>query len=114
VAQIASLSPNRTLVARDLAARVRNDVLAGGSVRIELVANPQSTSGDPTQDTPTPLSCLITSTPGGSDDRSCTATGPMTVPPASVIFMRITVSSALPGVDIAPERASWGITVEPG
>jgi hypothetical protein len=111
VSEIASLSPNRTLVARDLAAWVSQDVVVTGRVRIELVANPQSTEGDPTAATPTPLSCVIIGTV--AVERSCTAPGPMTIPPASVIFMRITSNSAAPGVIVAPSRASWGISVEP-
>jgi hypothetical protein len=106
VSQVASLTPGRALVARDLTVRILNDIPAGGSVRVELVDN-GGNFGDGAA--PTALGCTITGTAG--NDTTCTALGPMALSPAAIIFMRVSVGGAAPTTN--PERAYWGITVEP-
>jgi Collagen triple helix repeat (20 copies) len=106
VSQVASLTPGRALVARDLTVRILSDIPAGGSVRVELVDN-AGNFGD--GDTPTALGCTITGTAG--NDTTCTAPGPMALSPAAIIFMRVSVGGAAPTTN--PERAYWGITVDP-
>ena len=106
VSDVASLTPGRALVARDLTVRILNDIPAGGSVRVELVANAGVFSDG---GAPTALGCTITGTAG--NDRTCTAPGPMALSPAAIIFMRVSVGGAAPTTN--PQRAYWGITVEP-
>ena len=106
VSEVASLTPGRALVARNLTVRIFNDIPAGGSVRVELVANVGNFSDG---SAPTAVGCTITGTAG--NDTTCTAPGPMALSPAAIIFMRVSVRGAAPTTN--PQRAYWGITVEP-
>ena len=107
IPRLASLSPNRRLRVRDMAATVVNDVPNGSSVTIDLMSNP---AGDYGNTGPPLLGCTITGT-SGPNDRSCTATGPATLEAGRVIFMRITKANGA-----TPSNASvvqWGIALEP-
>jgi hypothetical protein len=106
--EVASLVPGRNLVARNLTARILQDIPVGGSVRIDLVQNPAGNFSDGSS--PTPLSCTIVGTAG--TDTSCTAPGPMALSPESIIFMRISIVGGTSSTT-DPSRAYWGITVEP-
>ena len=89
-------------MARDLAARIRN--VASGSVDIALVANPPG-AGVFTDPAPgeVELACTV-----AAGDTACTAPGPLTIPAASMLFMRVRANAgAVPGT------AYWGVTVEP-
>jgi hypothetical protein len=99
VSEVASLTPGRALVARDLTVRILNDIPAGGSVRVELVANVGGNFGDGSA--PTAVGCTITGTAG--NDTTCTAPGPMALSPAAIIFMRVSVRGAAPTTN--PQRA---------
>ncbi len=105
---VASLVPGN-LRARNLTARVLVDVPAGGSVRVELVQKPPGDFSDATI-APTALSCTIVGT-AATGETACTAAGPMPLPAGSVLFMRITIVGTAPATN--PQRAYWGITVEP-
>lgn len=98
---VASLSPNRPVLARDLAARIHN--ASPAPVVIALVANPPGFFGDnPPVAGQVELSCTV-----ATGDTSCTAAGPVTIAAGSVLFMRVTY----PGAD--PGNAYWGVAVEP-
>jgi hypothetical protein len=105
----ATLSPGRALVARDLAARTVSDVPAGGSVQVELfVDQPPLLNEGPGDAT---LTCTVTGT-AGADDRACQSAGPVAVPPASTLWIRLSI---IGGTSVAtnPGQVRWGITVEP-
>jgi hypothetical protein len=105
----ATLSPGRALVARDLAARTISDVPAGGSVQIELfVDQPPLLNEGPGDAT---LTCTVTGT-DGTDDRACQSAGPVPVPPASTLWVRLSITG---GTSVATNagQVRWGITVEP-
>ena len=105
--QVASLSPGRALVARDLAFRTENDIPTGGSVTVELFAEPSLGEQNSTPDER--LRCTVT----GTDcvDRTCQAAGPVAVPAASHLWIRLAVDGAPGGT--APGQVRWGITTEP-
>jgi hypothetical protein len=107
VQEAASLVPGRNLVARNLTARVLADVPSNASVRIELLQSPPGTFGE---SVPSQLGCTIAGT-DATTDLACTAPGPMTLTAGSTIFMRIIVAGGMSPNN--PQRAFWGITVEP-
>jgi hypothetical protein len=107
VQEAASLVPGRNLVARNLTARVFADVPSNGSVRIELL---QAPPGSFSESTPSQLGCTIAGTDAATD-LACTAPGPMALAAGSTIFMRIIVVGGTSANN--PQRAYWGITVEP-
>lgn len=107
LADIASLSPARTLVARDISIRVENDLPVGGSTNVALLVNSALSEGSPL---PTQLSCSVVGT-AGSSDRTCSAPGPITIPADSFMWIRVTNSAGATTSD--PATAYWGITIEP-
>jgi hypothetical protein len=104
---IASLSPARTLVARDISVRVENDLPVGGSTNVALFVNSVPSEVSPV---PTQFSCSVVGT-AGSSDRTCSAPGPITIPPGSFMWIRVTNSGGATTSD--PATAYWGITIEP-
>ena len=109
-ADVASLSPNRPIIARDLSARVSADTPAGGSTEVDFVANPDGVNSDPVVGR-VEFGCTIVDT-GGTDDKTCMASGPITIPPGALLFMRVSVNGG--ATTNNPGKAFWGITVEPG
>lgn len=107
---VGSLSPDRPIIARDLSARVPIDTPAGGSTEVDFVANPDGTNGDPLVGR-VEFGCTIVDT-GSANDKTCTAPGPISIPPGALLFVRITVSAG--ATTNNPGKAFWGITVEPG
>jgi Collagen triple helix repeat (20 copies) len=107
LADIASLSPARTLVARDISVRVENDLPVGGSTTVALLVNSALSEGGPL---PTQLNCSVVGT-AGSSDRTCSAPGPITIPADSFMWIRVTNSAGATTSD--PATAYWGITIEP-
>jgi hypothetical protein len=105
--EVASLVPGRNLVARNLTARIFADVPSNGSVRIELLQAPPGTFGE---SSPSTLGCTIAGT-DAVNDLACTAPGPMALTAGSTIFMRIVIAGGTSANN--PQRAYWGITVEP-
>jgi hypothetical protein len=105
----ATLTPGRALVARDLAVRTQNDLPAGAIVRVQLYLDGPPVFVEDTGDLS--LECTVNGT-DGTDDRSCQAPGPLELPPASTIFVRLSVGG---GTLVAnnPGQVRWGITVEP-
>ena len=107
LADVASLSPARTLVARDISVRVENDLPVGGSTTVALLVNSALSEASPL---PTQLSCSVVGT-AGSSDRTCSAPGPITIPADSFMWIRVTNSAGATTSD--PATAYWGITIEP-
>jgi hypothetical protein len=107
LSDVASLSPARTLVARDLSVRIGNDVPVNASTNVALLVNSTLSESTPL---PTQLSCSVVGT-AGLADLTCTAPGPITVPGGSFMWIRITNSAGATMSD--PQRAYWGITIEP-
>lgn len=105
----ASLSPGRALVTRDLAVRTVSDLPAGGSVKVELFVDQPPLLSEGSEDGM--LTCTVTGTDGG-DDRACQAAGPVAVPAASTLWIRLTVAGGT-SVNTNPGQVRWGITVEP-
>ena len=104
-----SLSPNRTLIARDMTARVGRDLPEGGEVSITFLVFPAGLAGGSSAS----LGCTVIGG-AGTNDRSCTAAGPIVVPANSEIVMSIRVSRGIGAGTTNPVNAYWGITVEPG
>lgn len=107
--QIASLSPARTLVARDLSVRIGNDIPGNASTTVALLVNSALIELSPPL--PTVLGCSVAGSAGPSD-LTCTAPGPITVPGGSFMWLRITNAAGATTSD--PQTAYWGITFEPG
>jgi hypothetical protein len=103
--ELVSLSANRPLVARDLAARILNAPPAGGGVDVALVANPPGVFSDPTAGQ-AELGCTVVAA-----EKSCTASGPVTIPAGSMLFMRVTAHPGAGATD--PGNAYWGLAIEP-
>lgn len=93
-AQVASMSPNRELVLRDLSAGVAN----GAAVTFAIVAMPFGGSVETVV-----IDCSVTAA-----NPTCTAPGPATLPANHLIAMRITGGN----VGVNP-RAYWGVSAEP-
>jgi hypothetical protein len=107
ISQVASLSPARALVARDLSVRIGNDVPVNATTTVALLVNSTSSEVTPT---PTELSCPVAGTAGPSD-LTCTAPGSITIPSGSFMWIRIVNSAGASLSD--PQTAYWGITIEP-
>jgi hypothetical protein len=105
----ATLSPGRALVFRDLAARTLNDLPAGGSVQVQLYVDQAPLLNEGAEDAT--LACTVTGT-DGTDDRGCTAAGPVSVPAASTLFVRLVVAGGT-SANTNPGPVRWGITAEP-
>jgi hypothetical protein len=101
--QVATLSPSRELALSDLSVALDNDVPAGASAVVEIVARALA---DPAETVV--LGCTVTGT-AGTADRTCTAAGPGTLPPNQLFYVRITVS----GGGVSLNRGYWGVSVEP-
>ena len=93
--QVASLSPNRELVLRNLSVAA----LDTATVTVEVVATPFNGSGEDVV-----IGCTVTGT-----NRTCTDTGPDTLPANHLIYMRLTVT----GAGTTPGRVYWGVSAEP-
>jgi hypothetical protein len=107
--QRATLTPGRALVARDLAVRTVNDLPPGAVVTADFVLDNPPFSVDGGEDDI--LGCTVTGT-AGTDDRSCAAPGPVALPPASTIYIRLSIGGGT-SVNNDPGQVRWGITVEP-
>lgn len=100
---VATLSPIRDLTLSDLSVALDNDVPAGASVAVQIVARALA---DPAETLV--LGCTVTGT-AGTADRTCTAAGRGTLPPNQLFYVRITVS----GGGVSLNRGYWGVSVEP-
>jgi hypothetical protein len=103
---VASLSPARVLVVRDVAVRIDNDIPANTHVSWDLFVQDDF---DEFGSAPV-ISCSITGHAGPGDTR-CTAPGPATIPPATPMWVRITWGGS--GGPTDPGEASWGMSLEP-
>jgi hypothetical protein len=109
VQERASLSPGRELVVLDLAVRTVNDLPEGGSVRFQLYRDEPPFFNQGSEDPF--LECTVSGT-SGPDDRACGAPGPFPLPPASTIFVRLSIVGGTAAAS-NPGQVRWGITVEP-
>jgi hypothetical protein len=100
---LVSLSPGRTLEARDVVVRVPVDIPDGGKVIWDLYAQSDFNEGTPL------MTCTIEGTGSAT---SCTAPGPATIPAGSQMWVRIdnyggTSTASNPG------EVYWGISLQP-
>jgi hypothetical protein len=105
----ATLSPGRALVVRDLAVRTVSDLPAGGTVQVELYVDQPTLLNEGPEDAT--LTCTVTGT-DGTDDRACESAGPVPVPPATTLWVRLSVKGGT-SANTNPLQVRWGITAEP-
>jgi hypothetical protein len=101
---VASLSPNRALEIRDVAVRIPADLPDTSRVDWELFV------GQNTSETAPLIACSINGT-AGTADTSCTAPGPVTLPPASLMWVRIVTAGGSGTAN--PGEVDWGMSLQP-
>lgn len=101
---VANLSPNRPLTINDVAVRIPADLPDTTSVDWELYVG-QSVS----EITPL-IACTINGT-AGTNDTSCTAPGPVTLPAATLMWVRIVTHGGSGTAN--PVDMAWGMSLQP-
>ncbi len=107
---VATVSPNRPLVARSLSVRLFSDLPEGATVRVEVVRAAEF--ADPGTGTGAVLSCLVTGTDTPSGPRTCTSAAAGVIPARSVVFVRVSVRGGFVIV-ASPTTILYGFTLEP-
>jgi hypothetical protein len=102
--EVASLSPNRALEIRDVAVRIPTDLPNTARVDWELYVGQNVAESAPL------IACSINGT-AGTSDTSCTAAGPVTLPPASLMWVRIVTAGG--SATANPGEVDWGMSLQP-
>jgi hypothetical protein len=107
---VSTLTPNRVLNVRNLAALLANDVPTGARVTVSLNRFSPTFGG---ADTPA-IACFITGT-AAADEDSCTTTGSSFLPAAVPFFLHVETENDLTGASVpyTPGDVWWGVSLQP-